>query len=75
MREVFSGVLVAPALCVGGTDSEHYIRLTESIYRFSPLRLRPEDMKRLHGINERTSVKDYAASVKFYYQLIKNSAL
>ena len=75
VRQVFPGVVVAPALCVGGTDSEHYAKLTNNIYRFSPLRLRPEDMKRLHGINERTSVKDYAGSVKFYYQLISNSAL
>ena len=74
MRQVFPEVLVAPALCVGGTDSEHYAKLTNNIYRFSPLRLRPEDMKRLHGINERTSVKDYGESVKFYYQLISNSA-
>jgi carboxypeptidase PM20D1 len=73
LRQVFPEVLVAPGLCVGGTDSEHYEKLTNNIYRFSPLRLRPEDMKRLHGINERTSVKDYAESVKFYYQLITNS--
>lgn len=72
---MFADVLVAPGLCVGGTDSDHYLRLTNDIYRFSPLHLRPEDMKRLHGVNERTSVKDYAASVKFYYQLINNSAL
>ena len=63
LRQVFPEVLVAPALCVGGTDSEHYLKLTNNIYRFSPMRLRPEDMKRLHGINERTSVRDYAGSV------------
>lgn len=74
LRQVFPEVLVAPALCVGGTDSEHYAKLSNNIYRFSPLRLRPEDMNRLHGINERTSIKDYAGSVKFYYQLITNSA-
>ena len=74
MRQVFPEALVAPALCVGGTDSDHYAKLSNNIYRFSPLRLRPEDMKRLHGVNERTSVKDYAESVKFYYQLISNSA-
>ena len=74
MRQVFPEVLVAPGLCVGGTDSDHYQKLTNNIYRFSPIRLRPEDMKRLHGVNERTSVKDYVAGVKFYYQLIGNSA-
>jgi carboxypeptidase PM20D1 len=74
MRQVFPETLVAPGLCVGGTDSEHYAKLSNNIYRFSPLRLRPEDLKRLHGINERTSIKDYARSVQFYYHLIRNSA-
>lgn len=74
MRQVFPEALVAPALCVGGTDSDHYAKLSNNIYRFSPLRLHSEDLKRLHGINERTSIKDYAGSVKFYYQLISNSA-
>jgi carboxypeptidase PM20D1 len=74
LRQVFPEVLIAPALCLGGTDSEHYAHLSSAIYRFSPLRLRPEDMKRLHGVNERTSLKDYAGSVTFYYHLIGNSA-
>ena len=74
LRQVFPEVVVAPALCVGGTDSEHYAKLSNAVYRFSPLRLRPEDMSRLHGMNERTSVKDYAAGVRFYYHLISNSA-
>ena len=74
LRQVFPEVLIAPAHCLGGTDSEHYANLSSAIYRFSPLRLRPEDMKRLHGVNERTSLKDYAGSVTFYYHLIGNSA-
>ena len=74
LRQVFPEALVAPALGVGGTDSEHYTGLTPNVYRFSPLRLRPEDMKRLHGTNERTSIQDYAWGVRFYYQLISNSA-
>jgi carboxypeptidase PM20D1 len=74
IQHVFPEVLVAPALAIGATDAEHYSKLTNNIYRFSPLRLGPEDMKRFHGINERISIKDYAGGVKFYYHLISNSA-
>lgn len=74
LRQVFPEVLVAPGLVVGGTDSEHYAALSKNIYRFMPFRVRPEDAKRFHGVNERISVKDYAGSVWFYYQLIVNSA-
>ena len=73
LRQVFPGVLVAPGLVVGGTDSEHYAALSSNVYRFMPFRVRPEDAKRFHGLNERISVKDYAGSVKFYYHLISNS--
>jgi len=67
-------VLIAPALVLGATDSRHYVKLTNNIYRFSPMRIRAEDLEKIHGINERISVKDYAGCVKFYRQLIRNSA-
>ena len=73
LRQLDPELRVAPGLVVAGTDAKHYAALSNNIYRFAPLRLRPEDMKRLHGLNERVSVKDYAAGVRFYYQLIKNS--
>jgi acetylornithine deacetylase/succinyl-diaminopimelate desuccinylase-like protein len=31
-----------------------------------------EDMKRVHGINERIKITDYEQQIKFYIQLIKN---
>lgn len=73
IRQLFPEVLVAPALVIGGTDSRHYSKLTNNIYRFAPFRIRPDDVKRLHGINERIAVVDYARGVKFYYHLIGSS--
>ena len=74
IRQLFPEVWVAPALVIGGTDSRHYVKSTNNIYRFAALRLGPDDLRRVHGINERVSVADFAGCVKFYYQLIKNSA-
>jgi carboxypeptidase PM20D1 len=31
-----------------------------------------EDLKRIHGLNERISVENYKNGIRFYYQLIKN---
>ncbi len=73
IRQVFPEVLVAPGLCIGATDSRHYAKLTESIFRFSPLWLRPDDLQRIHGIDERISIENYTKVVKFYMQLIRNS--
>lgn len=74
IREVFPGVLVAPALVIAATDSRHYGKLTNNIYRFSPLRMRQEDLERVHGTNERVSIDDHARSVTFFFHLIRHSA-
>jgi carboxypeptidase PM20D1 len=74
IRQLFPDVLVAPALTLAMTDSRHYVKLTNNIYRFSPMRVRAEDLERIHGVNERISAKNYAGCVKFYHQLIRNSA-
>jgi carboxypeptidase PM20D1 len=74
IHQVFPDVLVAPGLVLGATDSRHYSGLSRNVYRFSPLRARPEDLERVHGTNERVSVEDYGQIVKFYVQLMRNSA-
>ena len=38
-------------------------------------RLRAEDVSRIHGVNERIAVADYAQSVRFYHQLVSNAAI
>ena len=72
--EVFPGVVVAPGLVVGATDSRHYAGLGADVYRFLPYRVREEDLRRVHGIDERLRVADYEAAVRFYARLIENAA-
>lgn len=74
IAQVFPEALIAPYLVVGATDSRHYAKLTHNIFRFAPLTAKEEDMERIHGINERISVKDFANCVRFYRQLILNSS-
>ena len=58
---------------IGGTDTKHYVNLTDQIYRFSPTYMFPEDAKRFHGINERISVENYQDAVNFYYHVMTNA--
>jgi carboxypeptidase PM20D1 len=74
IREVFPGTVVAPALVLGGTDSRHFARLSENVYRFVPLRVGPDDLGRIHGTDERISLENLEQMVQFYVQLIRNSA-
>ena len=72
LRSVFPGTIVAPALYIAGSDSQHFVPIADQIYRFSPLRAKPEDLSRFHGTNERISVANLGELVRFYHQLLRN---
>ncbi|HJZ11382.1 MAG TPA: M20/M25/M40 family metallo-hydrolase [Acidobacteriota bacterium] len=74
ISETHPGVVVAPSLMMGATDSRHYSSLTKNIYRFSPLQLSTKDFSRFHGMNERISIRNYIDMVRFYIRLMQNSA-
>ena len=72
LAQVFPGVIVAPNLLSGATDSRHYLRLSRNVFRFLPIRLKLEDLARVHGTNERVGIENYGEIVRFYAQLLRN---
>jgi carboxypeptidase PM20D1 len=74
VRELFPGTVVAPGLMVGGTDSQHFADVSDHIYKFSPVRARPEDLPRFHGTNERIALANLAELIRFYHRLVEQAA-
>jgi len=74
LGRIFPAAVVAPALVLGGTDSKHYARIADDAYRFGPLELDISDTARLHGVNERIAVDNYARAIDFYEVLMRGSA-
>ena len=74
VRSLFPETIVAPGLMIGATDSRHFAAISEHIYRFSPVRAKPEDLPRFHGTNERISTANLMELVRFYHQLIRNAS-
>ncbi|XP_072419863.1 N-fatty-acyl-amino acid synthase/hydrolase PM20D1-like [Chiloscyllium punctatum] len=72
---IFPEVAIAPGLCIANTDTRHYLKLTKQLYRFIPMILKQEDLTRIHGVNERISIKNYEEIVEFYFRLLQNSDL
>jgi carboxypeptidase PM20D1 len=70
VKRVIPGALVAPSLVIGATDSRHYRDLSADIYRFIPIRASPEDIVRIHGVDERIAVENYLEVIRFYHALI-----
>ena len=75
IRQVVPEAVVSPWLVVGGTDSRHYARLTPNVLRFVGAAMGKEDLRRVHGTDERVGVHAYAVVVRVYLQLLKNAAL
>ena len=72
LRAQFPGIVVTPGLVVTGTDSRRYTPVADNVYRFSPVRVAPADLPRLHGIDERVGVSNLAELVRFYHLLLTN---
>ena len=73
VRQLHADVIVAPGLMIGATDSRHFDGVSDNIYKFSPVRAKPEDLKRFHGTNERISTANHAELIQFYHQLLRNA--
>ncbi len=71
IKGVFPGSLVAPYLVLGGTDARHYTPVTENAFRFTPVAIDKQDLKGVHGVNERLSLENCSKMVGFYIAYIQ----
>ena len=74
MKQVFKNTLVAPALMIGATDEKHYTKISNNLFRFLPVIADADDLKRIHGMNEKISVENFKDCIRFYRQLMLNSS-
>jgi carboxypeptidase PM20D1 len=58
---------------VGGTDARHYGAVSQHVYRFGPFRFGAADIRLPHGVDERLSLENLAAGIRFYARLIENA--
>jgi len=73
IKQIFKNTLTAPSLLVGATDQKHYSKISANLFRFLPIILEAEDLKRIHGVNEKISIDNFKDIIRFYRQLILNS--
>ncbi|NKF21069.1 M20 family peptidase [Solimonas marina] len=65
--------VVTPGLVVGATDLRHYQDVIGARYNFLPGQLEAEDLERIHGVDERIAVAQFANVVRFYRQFLRNA--
>lgn len=72
IRQNYPDVLVSPYIMLGGTDCRFFSEITESAFRFSPVRMSNDELKKIHGKNESIRKSSLVEAVIFYKALIEN---
>ena len=71
VASTWKGCIVSPYLMVQCSDSRHYGRISNHVYRFSAMDMTAEERATIHGNNERIRTESVAKAVEFYIRLMK----
>lgn len=71
VANTWKGSVVSPYLMVQCSDSRHYGKISDKVYRFSAMALTAEERGTIHGNNERIKLETIKNAVEFYMKLMR----
>lgn len=70
IKNTWQDTIVSPYLMVATTDSRHYHRICDRVYKFAPYQLTKADLKLIHGDDEKITKENVIHSTKFYIHFL-----
>jgi carboxypeptidase PM20D1 len=71
VAERFPDAVVSPYVQAGATDSRHFTRICEHVYRFAPFRMTAAQRRAVHSYDEHLGVDAFLAGIDWYQALIE----
>jgi carboxypeptidase PM20D1 len=68
---VYPDVIVTPYIQLGASDSRHFTRICDAVYRFTPFEMSLAERGTLHAVNERIHVATWLRGIEFYAALMR----
>jgi carboxypeptidase PM20D1 len=72
IETTFPGVIVTPYIQLGASDSRHFTKICDAVYRFTPFEISLAERGTLHAVNERIQVATWLRGIEFYATLIRS---
>jgi carboxypeptidase PM20D1 len=67
----FPDAVVTPYVQTGATDSRHFTRISDHVYRFAPFRMTAAQRRAVHSYDEHLDVDAFVAGIDWYQALIE----
>jgi carboxypeptidase PM20D1 len=67
----FPDAVVTPYVPAGATDSRHFTRISDHVYRFAPFRMTAAQRRAVHSYDEHLGVDAFLAGIDWYRALIE----
>jgi carboxypeptidase PM20D1 len=71
VEERFPDAIVTPYVQAGATDSRHFTRICEHVYRFVPFRMDAAQRRAIHSYDEHLGIAAFLEGIEWYGALIE----